>query len=460
VNKKVLRYGIPVGCLAIIGGVLAGVFAGGGGPDPEKAKIEAEQGAEATKASLSGSADGAAGSSESKPADAGAASSGTPATTEAKPADTAASSAGSDATSSAVDAAGEAASKVVDAAGEAASVASDAAKAVEETATSVVEGAAKKPDDGADASGATRGAATTEVASAPTESVESTAVQPASEATPAAPTFDVVRINPNGGTVMAGRAEPGAEIAIMDGDKEIGRVQADRNGDWVYTRETPMPPGDRELSLKDVSPGGQSSQQVVVLSVPEPKVEADVEEKPGAVAVMQNRDGGGQTVVLQLPEERAAVTSADVPFASVDSIDYATNGEITVSGRASPGAKLNIYIDNVFAGGVQAGADGRWSYAPGAALAIGEHTLRVDSVANDGQVLARAETPLTREPAAKLAPSGETLVIVQPGNSLWRIARRTLGGGIHYSEIYQANRDQIRDPNLIYPGQIFTVPLG
>lgn len=51
-------------------------------------------------------------------------------------------------------------------------------------------------------------------------------------------------------------------------------------------------------------------------------------------------------------------------------------------------------------------------------------------------------------------------MIVQPGNSLWRIARRTLGGGIHYSEIYQANRDQIRDPNLIYPGQIFTVPLG
>jgi len=109
---------------------------------------------------------------------------------------------------------------------------------------------------------------------------------------------------------------------------------------------------------------------------------------------------------------------------------------------------------------VQADANGRWTFVPGAALALGDHTLRVDSVDEAGKVMARAETPVTREPAEKLIPPGETLVIVQPGNSLWRIARRTLGGGMHYSDIFQANRDQIRDPDMIYPGQIFTVPLG
>lgn len=49
-------------------------------------------------------------------------------------------------------------------------------------------------------------------------------------------------------------------------------------------------------------------------------------------------------------------------------------------------------------------------------------------------------------------------VVVQPGNSLWRIARRAYGSGAQYTVIYEANVDQIRDPDLIYPGQIFEVP--
>ena len=48
--------------------------------------------------------------------------------------------------------------------------------------------------------------------------------------------------------------------------------------------------------------------------------------------------------------------------------------------------------------------------------------------------------------------------IVQPGNSLWRIARRVYGEGMEYTVIYQANQDQIRDPDLIFPGQIFNLP--
>ena len=48
--------------------------------------------------------------------------------------------------------------------------------------------------------------------------------------------------------------------------------------------------------------------------------------------------------------------------------------------------------------------------------------------------------------------------IVHPGNSLWRIARRTYGSGLKFSVIYQANKDYIQDPDLIYPGQVFKLP--
>ena len=76
---------------------------------------------------------------------------------------------------------------------------------------------------------------------------------------------------------------------------------------------------------------------------------------------------------------------------------------------------------------------------------------------HEGKVTARIEAPFTRsEPLKKFR--SDTFVVVQPGNSLWLIARRELGGGIRYSVIYAANKHQIKDPDLIYPGQILAVP--
>ena len=71
------------------------------------------------------------------------------------------------------------------------------------------------------------------------------------------------------------------------------------------------------------------------------------------------------------------------------------------------------------------------------------------------KVVARVETPFSRASFAEAEPGS---IVVQPGNSLWRIARRTYGEGIRYSLIFEANKDQIRDPDLIYPGQVFSLP--
>ncbi|MBC7154450.1 MAG: LysM peptidoglycan-binding domain-containing protein [Rhodobacteraceae bacterium] len=65
-----------------------------------------------------------------------------------------------------------------------------------------------------------------------------------------------------------------------------------------------------------------------------------------------------------------------------------------------------------------------------------------------GEVVAAAPAPAP-QPGA---------VTVQPGNTLWGISRRNYGEGILYMRIFEANRTQIRDPDLIYPGQVFTVP--
>ena len=127
------------------------------------------------------------------------------------------------------------------------------------------------------------------------------------------------------------------------------------------------------------------------------------------------------------------------------------------AGTAEPDADLNVYLDDEHVGTVQSDEQGEWELDPGEEVEPGNHVLRVDHVDPAGVVLARIETPLVRA-QPQLLTFGDAIVVVQPGNSLWRIARRTLGGGVHFTVIYEANRNQIVDAALIYPGQIFTVP--
>ena len=63
---------------------------------------------------------------------------------------------------------------------------------------------------------------------------------------------------------------------------------------------------------------------------------------------------------------------------------------------------------------------------------------------------------VTADAAAE--PQGPVSITVQPGFTLWGIARDSLGEGVMYVQVYEANRDKIRDPDLIYPGQVFTLP--
>jgi nucleoid-associated protein YgaU len=94
---------------------------------------------------------------------------------------------------------------------------------------------------------------------------------------------------------------------------------------------------------------------------------------------------------------------------------------------------------------------------PGDQIPAGTYTLRADLLNPGGRVVARVELPFQR---AEATPEmlGDGSIVVQPGNSLWRLARRTYGQGVHFTVIYTANAEQIRDPDLIYPGQIFKLP--
>ena len=281
-----------------------------------------------------------------------------------------------------------------------------------------------------------------------------------------APSFDVVRINPDGDTVMAGRAAPYAEVTITDGDRVIGTVMADERGEWVFIPPEPLPPGSRQLGLSAKQVEGETvlSESVVVLVVPERGKDIagrPVEEPSAPLALKVPREGMGPSMVLQAPsvsEPGAEVGVGEAVGVTLDVVDYDETGRMVLSGRAPPGGQVRVYLDDRLLGVAEAGtADGFWSLSVGEAVAPGLYTLRVEQLDAEGALLARVEMLFSRsEPLADLPPG--VVVVVQPGNSLWRIARRTYGQGIRYSVIYEANRGQIWDPDLIYPGQVFALP--
>lgn len=291
--------------------------------------------------------------------------------------------------------------------------------------------------------GATQTASVPDDTGEPATTPETTAPAPA-----AVPTFDVVRITQGGDTVIAGRAPPGARVEILDGDEVIGTVTADKNGEWVFVPDAPLPPGQRAFALRTTTPEGETadSDQVVTIVVPE----RDSDE--GALAVASSRSGSEPSRVLQKPGQ-----SATSGFLTVDAIDYDEEGRVTISGSAEPGKYVNVYLDNTFMGSAAVDEAGRWRLTLESRIKPGRYELRADQVDDKGAVEQRLAMPFFREGALPDLKPG-SFVVVQPGNSLWRIARRTYGHGLQYTAIYAANDDQIRDPDLIYPGQIFSLP--
>ena len=301
------------------------------------------------------------------------------------------------------------------------------------------------------------------------------------------PEFDIVRIEPSGEAVVAGRAAPGSTVELLRNGEPHDRAVAGQSGEFAMIPR-PLPRGTYDLTLRAKQPDGKevTSRQSVAVAL-----EEAADEKPMIALMTPDRP----TVVLSQP------TAPTASAVAVDAVDVEPNGKTRVSGRARPGATVRLYLNDSFVAPVTADPDGRFAVTINGGVAPGNYRARLDEVdSSSGKVRARAEAPFSvpdvaitasvpaqisaatppdaaaaREPHSAVAvattvPDGTSpsvvevpkiaTITVSRGDSLWRISQRALGAGTRYATVFKANREQIRNPNLIYPGQVFVLPAG
>ncbi len=256
--------------------------------------------------------------------------------------------------------------------------------------------------------------------------------------------------------------------------------------------EAPPDAGPGTGASQDVEPAGVSADPVRVatadpLRVPGTPPAYAPEAAPGqgtagaaaadvaAPALPPLSDEEGQLPVLLSDASGVRVIQPALPpgadpevldSVALDAIAYDVEGEVTVSGRGAGDGAVRLYLDNEAVAESVIGPDGQWS-ADLAGTAPGVYTLRVDELDAAGGVVSRIETPFQRERRDDIAAAmsgtaatSETIAVrtVQPGNTLWAIARERYNEPMMYVRVFEANRDRIRNPDLIYPGQVFVLP--
>jgi len=417
-----------------------------------------------------------------------------------------------------------------------------------QSATAGDQPASAAADAGADSAGKTdtlaamtpdSGTGSAPSAPSPGETTAAPGVPPG--APDAQPSFDIVRVEPSGDTVVAGRSAPGAVIELLSNGSVVATTTADAAGEFVLVLDQPLAAGGHDLALRTSGGEGVSiySKTNVAVAVPQdatgevlvvmskPGAASEILAKPDeAATVAPDRETAatGETVIAVAPiadtplgrtqteaaptapetspqpqmsetasgekpagspDARVAdggqaaaesVSAAPVPL-GVDAVEV-EGDKLYAAGTASPGELIRVYIDDEPTGEATATGDGRWLLETEAKVPAGTVIVRADQLAPGGmKVVARAEVPFTKRvdmavlipTASGGAPAGAAAagelpkpnaVIIRRGDNLWTISRRTYGRGIRYTTIYTANKDQILNPHRIYPGQVFTLPVG
>jgi nucleoid-associated protein YgaU len=301
---------------------------------------------------------------------------------------------------------------------------------------------------------------------------------------PFEPTFDVVNVDKSGEAVIAGRAAPNAKVELRDAGKTIGEATADAVGQFVIIPPA-LAPGDHSLSLSASANNAQpETSKTVAVSVPAPEGKA--------VATTS-----APTNVTPAPPAPAMQTVATPPLiagslVAIQAVEADAAGGLIAKGSAEPNATVRLYLNQADVADAKTQSDGRWSLTIKHGMTPGGYVMHADVINPGGAaVVGSANTPFVYPaalgpaaagpvPAPSTAPTAASASaeqssapspspadpviesvqtkLVATGHTLWALSQSYYGDPTRYPAIYEANRAQIHNPNVIFPGQVFVVP--
>ena len=259
-------------------------------------------------------------------------------------------------------------------------------------------------------------------------------------------TFDLVRISKDGDLVMAGKSQPFQSIELLDGQGVIAEIVSDANGEWVWFNDFPLESGIKRFKLQykeNLNNKGKSDQTIIVL------IDNKYGSKP-KVAKLLNSDLENIDL-LNLENISDGIT--------IDILSYSPSGHIIISGRTLPNNNLKFLKSAKVIGTTKSDENGIWKFTLEGNNLSNEKISVTTNINGEEVILSYSQSELKERFENKKFKFVDKKIIVQQGNSLWRIARKALGGGIFYTEIYENNSKKIKNPDLIFPGQVFNIPV-
>ena len=266
------------------------------------------------------------------------------------------------------------------------------------------------------------------------------------------PTFDVVRISEGGASVIAGRSSPGIMVRVFADLVSVAEETTTSNGEFTAIFSLELSSDPIEIALAAVASDGSLHYSKETLFI----AKADSASVPiEQVRISQDDDG-------------ISVEGSPDKDLLLEIVAYEESGYVNLSGSGDPENLARILLDGKQVTSEIIDEEGNWKVEL-SSVEPGDYFLTINEVDTGGKVIENVATPLRIEPPSHALKAQEkiqenpklaTLVTVQKGFTLWGISRRNYGLGRLYVRIYNANKDQIDDPDLIFPGQIFVVPVG
>ena len=237
----------------------------------------------------------------------------------------------------------------------------------------------------------------------------------------------------------------------------LGTVTADADGQWVFLPDATLPSGVHQIVCRRSgrAAAGKPRPGRPCCSACRARRRRATASVPGTTLqsgpmVVLSQGNAPPRLLLAPPGSHPGPVGLDV-------VQYDEQGRIRFTGHAQPGRIVRLYVNNKPVGRRAGGCQGHLvADAQGQDMPPGLYQLRTDELAPSGKVMARSEVPFARASVQPAAGAGQAMV--QPGDCLWTIARHNYGRGVEYTAIFAEELDQIRDPDRIYPGQVFHMP--